>query len=581
MASLLPKSSVLCHYFMQGNCSFNTKCQFSHDKSAARPSTICKFYVQGNCTYGTRCHFNHVKPGKRANNLSTHVSEHPSSSGSSSSSQAHSAHAAHAANSASSSVHPAASQPVAEVSAQPAAARSSSSSPQRPLDSADADAAAADAADADAAAGPAHTQIPRPHIYMRNGNASTAESGDDGTQLAAGMNGLHIVDRQSYASSAPAVAGFSHQSTMTAFPVRNRGDSAHHDDGGDADDNEDGNDVDISSHYHSESSPSSGQYLQGGLVNPFYPPMPGFMPPPVQQQQQQQRFFDMYGQFVFDHNGQCVYVGSDGVPLIPQPAIPGAANFGHVVQNGAHMVMMHPNPYMMQAAMPVSYSQAAAVSDEQAQADMLKKDGGGFQPHSEHVDLAMPTRTPPKGPSDAQTERSELVLLGPEYQEKLEASRDVECSICLEVVLSKPDPAERKFGILPGCTHPFCLTCIRNWRGSTMSGSVIRACPICRVPSHFVTPSSVFLSSDEDKRRLIHGYRDRLRAIPCKYFNFGEGTCPFSTSCFYSHALRDGTVEEVRLRHIGTAEGETKIVSAIRLSDFIAAREARSDGNHL
>ena len=34
--------------------------------------------------------------------------------------------------------------------------------------------------------------------------------------------------------------------------------------------------------------------------------------------------------------------------------------------------------------------------------------------------------------------------------------------------------------------------------------------------------------------------------IDCKYYNFGEGTCPFGSSCFYAHVNRDGRREEVR-----------------------------------
>lgn len=32
-----------------------------------------------------------------------------------------------------------------------------------------------------------------------------------------------------------------------------------------------------------------------------------------------------------------------------------------------------------------------------------------------------------------------------------------------------------------------------------------------------------------------------MAEIDCKHFNFGEGRCPFVNSCFYKHALRDGT----------------------------------------
>ena len=45
------------------------------------------------------------------------------------------------------------------------------------------------------------------------------------------------------------------------------------------------------------------------------------------------------------------------------------------------------------------------------------------------------------------------------------ASRGKSCGICLETVLQKKgDKAARRFGILPGCKHVFCIGCIRTWR---------------------------------------------------------------------------------------------------------------------
>jgi hypothetical protein len=44
-------------------------------------------------------------------------------------------------------------------------------------------------------------------------------------------------------------------------------------------------------------------------------------------------------------------------------------------------------------------------------------------------------------------------------------SRHVECAICLERVLDKELPQDRKFGLMTGCDHAFCLGCIREWRG--------------------------------------------------------------------------------------------------------------------
>lgn len=49
------------------------------------------------------------------------------------------------------------------------------------------------------------------------------------------------------------------------------------------------------------------------------------------------------------------------------------------------------------------------------------------------------------------------------------------CSICMEVVVQKAAPSERRFGILSSCCHTFCLNCIRQWRGtSTFCNKIIK-----------------------------------------------------------------------------------------------------------
>ncbi|KAL8542341.1 hypothetical protein ACS0TY_003276 [Phlomoides rotata] len=165
------------------------------------------------------------------------------------------------------------------------------------------------------------------------------------------------------------------------------------------------------------------------------------------------------------------------------------------------------------------------------------------------------------------------------HLEALTHSQEIECSVCLERVLSKSAAGERKFGILSECDHPFCISCIRNWRGSIRSGmdanSALRSCPICRKLSYFVIPSVIWYSSNEDKQEIVDSYKAKLRSIDCKHFDFGNGTCPFGTSCFYKHAYRDGRLEEVVLRHLGAEDGNTVIAKDIRLSDFLSNMQIR------
>lgn len=175
-------------------------------------------------------------------------------------------------------------------------------------------------------------------------------------------------------------------------------------------------------------------------------------------------------------------------------------------------------------------------------------------------------------------EREEHIELCQKNNKRLEAlkrSQEIECSVCLDRVLSKPTAAERKFGLLSECDHPFCISCIRNWRSnSPASGmdvnSALRACPICRKLSYFVIPSVIWYSSTDEKQEIVDSYKAKLKSIDCKYFDFGNGTCPFGTSCFYKHAYRDGRLEEVVLRHLDAEDGSTMIAKNIRLSDFLS-----------
>jgi E3 ubiquitin-protein ligase makorin len=116
----------------------------------------------------------------------------------------------------------------------------------------------------------------------------------------------------------------------------------------------------------------------------------------------------------------------------------------------------------------------------------------------------------------------------------------LESGICYE----NPAAHTRKFGLLQNCEHIFCLKCIREWRGMESAESfgreAVRTCPLCRVESHMVIPSDTFESDPDAKLRLHEAYKGKLCLIPCKHFAFGEGTCPFGTSCLYSHVDRDG-----------------------------------------
>ena len=159
-------------------------------------------------------------------------------------------------------------------------------------------------------------------------------------------------------------------------------------------------------------------------------------------------------------------------------------------------------------------------------------------------------------------------------------SMNVECCICLEKVLEKAG-SDRKFGLL-SCDHAFCLTCIRNWRSNVSGGadvdSALRTCPVCRVTTHYITPSMTWPETQEEKDAIIAGYKAKLASIDCKNFNFGKGTCPFGTSCMYKHAFPDGSLEDSAPRRVAADEGEVKYVQPVKLSDFLEIKQGRLHG---
>lgn len=116
-------------------------------------------------------------------------------------------------------------------------------------------------------------------------------------------------------------------------------------------------------------------------------------------------------------------------------------------------------------------------------------------------------------------EREEHMMSCENKQKHLEAlkrSQEIECSVCLERVLSKPTAAERKFGLLSECDHPFCISCIRNWRSSNPTlgmdvNSTLRACPICRKLSYFVVPSVIWYATSDEKLEIIDTYKAKLK----------------------------------------------------------------------
>lgn len=148
-----------------------------------------------------------------------------------------------------------------------------------------------------------------------------------------------------------------------------------------------------------------------------------------------------------------------------------------------------------------------------------------------------------------------------------EQSKDMECGICYEKTVEKG----RRFGLLSHCEHPFCLECIREWRGGGGAPtSTLRSCPICRVTSYFIIPSEGFIIDPNRKDEIVDQYKSKLSTIACKYFNKGKGTCKFGSSCMYAHINPDGTpYVPPPTRKMQDAEGDVLFYNGIKLSMFM------------
>lgn len=93
---------------------------------------------------------------------------------------------------------------------------------------------------------------------------------------------------------------------------------------------------------------------------------------------------------------------------------------------------------------------------------------------------------------------------------------DVECGICLERIALKEDP---RFGLL-NCDHAFCLSCIRTWRSKhTMSDFATKSCPLCRMVTYFIIPSSTWTTNPIEKQKIIDAYKKKL-GYPSSIFIF-------------------------------------------------------------
>jgi hypothetical protein len=137
------------------------------------------------------------------------------------------------------------------------------------------------------------------------------------------------------------------------------------------------------------------------------------------------------------------------------------------------------------------------------------------------------------------------------------------CEICHDDVVVRGS----RFGLLENCEHVFCLECIREWRAQREKQDKmnLRKCPVCRVDSFLIVPSSEF-QTGLGKATERESYVKYLSMIPCKY---GKGKCQFGSSCLYFHEADEGTAAAADVRIVKGADGKARAVKGSNLLDFL------------
>jgi E3 ubiquitin-protein ligase makorin len=71
-------------------------------------------------------------------------------------------------------------------------------------------------------------------------------------------------------------------------------------------------------------------------------------------------------------------------------------------------------------------------------------------------------------------------------------------------------------------------------------------------------------------------YREKLRKIPCKYFDHGKGTCRFGSACHYAHLDLEGNpVVPEQARAVVDARGEYQQYSQLNLGMFLVQKKEK------
>jgi hypothetical protein len=159
-------------------------------------------------------------------------------------------------------------------------------------------------------------------------------------------------------------------------------------------------------------------------------------------------------------------------------------------------------------------------------------------------------------------------------QRDIETSRDYECGLCNEKIIENG----RKFGLLVTCNHIYCVPCIKQWRQDNQSSECPH--PKCSAVSTYIVPSPTYVSEGLKKNSLVASYREKMTKIPCKYFDFGKGTCKFGDNCHYAHVDANGRPVSMPQRTFIDSSGEFQHYGEIKLAMFLENQLDKKKSNN-
>ncbi|KAF2361236.1 Zinc finger C3HC4 RING-type [Trinorchestia longiramus] len=539
------RGSVLCRYFMHGACQEGTNCRFSHDRSH-QPSLVCRYYMQGNCSYGAQCRYDHQRPNRSRNQrdqqnvkLNGNKSNQTQTSLSAPAQEFHVGSAAPITTPsvplysftippscpylASLSSHNASFSSVSDphTSTSLGASTAASSIPSSSATSAASGSFASSYHRSPSSVTSNMTVLSNKRTGNTNSTssiASTSRANDTGSSTNATATSAKLSNTSAKASQAKAVPVSS--STSKSALVNNRNTAAN---------------------------TTAGKKKLGPVQLPAssWADAPEFVPRSYQPPPPKEvSWANIVGGSDSSGSGAPGSTEEAGTPFSASELCP-----YFLMHNACQL--MDQCPYIH--GLVCELCQLACLDP---------RDPEQNKEHAKECARAL----------EAEMEHSFAVA----------RSQDKQCGICMDTVMERSLPSQRRFGILPNCSHIFCLDCIRKWRQSKQfENKIIRSCPECRIQSDYIIPSRYWVdeTDKEEKKKLVDSYREALGQKECKYFNKGEGTCPFGNKCFYRHALADGTIKDVgpprRRRKFGADGERPEHLDSMVLWDFMDEREHR------